>query len=101
MDHQWDIELFAKRLINAGMPKEHALRIRAELAGHLADLQEEERSHGLDDASARSAACRRLGEPDEVFREIIGSYRRRTFLGRHPFLFFAYVPMIAVVLAAR
>jgi hypothetical protein len=99
MPRKWDIEQFGHRLVSAGMPRDHALRTAAEISDHLIDLQHEEQSRGMDAESAHGAACRRLGDPDAVLHQVLRSYRRQSFIGRHPFVFFALFPFIAALVA--
>jgi hypothetical protein len=46
------------------------LRMRRELLAHLTAAFEEERARGLDDAAAAASAKRRLGDPDELRRQL-------------------------------
>lgn len=98
MSQTWDSDLLLGRLIRAGMRRDHALRTVTEFSGHLTDLEQEERAGGKDEAGAREAACRRMGDPKEVVRQITRSYRRRFFIGRHPIVFFVIAPLFVSLL---
>ena len=98
MAQTWDSDELCRRLVRAGVGRDHALRTVTELSGHVADLEQEERAGGKDEAGAREAACRRMGDPKKVVGQITQSYRRRFFMGRHPIVFFVVAPLLVSLL---
>ena len=78
-----------ERLARQALPPAYIRRFMEELSDHLEDLKEE---------SMEADIYSRLGEPEQVAEAAAVTYRRRSFLGRHPaaaFLVFAVSPVIS------
>lgn len=86
-DQPW-LNSVRRRLARQALPSAYAERFMEELGDHLDDLREE--SEQIDPSS-------RLGQPEEVAAAAVITYRRRSFIGRHPlaaFLVFAVSPVV-------
>jgi len=84
------LEEVQRRLAESNLPPAYIRRFMGELADHLEDVDEGNTSMEADVSS-------RLGDPNQVAEAAIASYRRRSFLGRHPtaaFLAFAISPVV-------
>ena len=82
-----------ERLADKRLPPKYVRRLLDELSEHLEDLKEE-------NMSTEANAYSRLGEPEQVAQAAIITYRRHSFLGRHPvatFLVFAVSPIVPLV----
>jgi hypothetical protein len=87
------LEEVRNRLTESHLPPAYIRRVVEEIADHLEDLKEE--NMGTDASS-------RLGDPNEVAEAAITSFRRRSFLARHPtaaFLVFAILPLVMLPLS--
>jgi hypothetical protein len=87
------LEEVQRRLTGSNLPPTYIRRFMDELSDHFQDLKEENMST---DASSR------LGDPKEVAEVAITSFRRRSFLSRHPtaaFLLFAILPLVMLPLS--
>jgi hypothetical protein len=69
-------------LLRRGVSPAYACRVTRELADHAEDLSES----GLDTPAG-------VGEVERLADEIVESYRKRTFAGRHPIWSFAVAPL--------
>jgi hypothetical protein len=77
-----------EQLARHNLPPSYVERFIEELVDHLEDLEEE---------NVEADLHSRLGEPEQVADAAVATYRRRSFLGRHPsaaFLVFAVSPLI-------
>lgn len=74
-------------LLRRGLPRSYVRRVVGELADHRADLL----------AEGGPEAPGRLGDPRGLADLVASQYRRRTFLGRHPWLSFAVGVLTYVV----
>jgi hypothetical protein len=87
MNPSW-LDLVRQRLAKHVLPPNYVERVVEELADHLEDLKEE---------NVEADAYSRLGDPEQVAEAAVITYRRRSFLGRHPvaaFVVFGISPVI-------
>lgn len=84
-----------KRLSKHALPSTYVQRLAEELSDHFLDLKEE-------NMKTESEVYSRLGTPEEVADAAAITYRRRSFVGRHPtaaFLTFAVLPVGLMILS--
>lgn len=82
-----------KRLARQALPPTYVRRFMEELSDHLEDITEESMSTEADVLS-------RLGKPEQVAEAAVVSYRRHSFLGRHPmaaFFVFGLSPAVSLI----
>lgn len=83
-----------RRLVRKALPPEYVERFTEELVDHFHDLTEET-------MSTEANVFARLGSPEQLVEAATTSYRRRTFLGRHPvakFLIFGVSPVVSLII---
>jgi hypothetical protein len=105
MDSEPSRSEYREELARRGLPRAYVERLVAELDDHLTDLTEE-RSTSMgaarklqpeaDDVISDDAG-QRLGEPTQLAIFAAEQYRARSFLGRHPLLTFAFMPLPLLV----
>jgi hypothetical protein len=91
-NRRW-LEEVERRLAPSGLPPGYIRRFMDELSDHLQDFTEET-------MSTEANVSSRLGEPSQVAQAAVESYRRRSFLGRHPtaaLLVFAVSPVVTSI----
>jgi hypothetical protein len=79
-----------EQLVKHALPQTYIRRFMDELSDHTQDVSEE-------NMSTEANMYSRLGEPEQVAKAAVTSYRRRSFIGRHPtaaFLVFAVSPIV-------
>jgi hypothetical protein len=101
MDNRPQHDELRGELARRGLPRAYIERLVAELDDHFTDLLEE-RSTSMgaarklqpeaDNALTHNAE-RRLGEPTRLAIFAAEQYRARSFLGRHPLVTFAFIPL--------
>ncbi len=87
MNPSW-LDLVRQRLAKHVLPPNYVERVVEELADHLEDLKKE---------NAEADTYSRLGDPEQVAEAAVVTFRRRSFLGRHPtaaFLVFTISPIV-------
>lgn len=89
------IAQFERRLAQMGCP---ALRIKEnvrELAEHFEDLKRAARDEGLTDDEAQARAIEQLGNPIILAENAVAILRYSSWWGRHPFIGFFVMPVLA------
>jgi hypothetical protein len=76
------------------MPSTHIERLTRELSEHWEDIRAAAVRAGLSRSEARGEANARLGHPDHLAANIIDGIRRRSWLGRHPFVALCVLPLL-------
>src|SRR6185436_10840986 len=84
-------------LCRRGWPGAQAGRVVREVAEHWEDLETEGREEGLDAIAAARRADERLGDVDALVRQMAETFRRASYAGRHPFVCFLLLPLLAVM----
>jgi hypothetical protein len=83
-----------KRLAQSNLPPTYIWRFMEELSDHFQDITEET-------MSTEANVLSRLGDPNQLAEAAIDSYRRHSFLGRHPtaaFVVFAISPLVSLII---
>jgi hypothetical protein len=83
-----------ERLAKHALPQTYIRRFMEEVSDHFQDITEE-------NMSTEANVYSRLGEPAQVAKAAVTSYRRRSFIGRHPmaaFLVFAVSPVVSLII---
>jgi len=83
-----------ERLAQHALPQTYIRRFMEEVSDHFQDITEE-------NMSTEANVYSRLGEPAQVAKAAVTSYRRRSFIGRHPmaaFLVFAVSPVVSLII---
>jgi len=88
----------AERLLRAGVAPRHVTRLVSELQAHFEDLVAEARSTGLSLAESESQAANRLGAEDVLAARIIAQPELRSWARQWPWLAFALLPLLFLVL---
>lgn len=83
------------KLLRKGMAPEYVNRLIQELSEHQEDLKSREFAEHQDPRIADMMAARRLGGVDELADTICGRMRERTFIGRHPWVSYVLLPILA------
>lgn len=116
MEVQESLQILCNELRCRGLPRDYIERVGGELADHAADIAAELRdatelrdaaelgsAAELGNAAATSSTsllrATQLGDPLLLAHSITCEYQRRTFLGRHPWLTFAVLPVGAMLTA--
>ena len=92
------IQELGRKLLRQGVPRRHAVRIVQELVEHRDDLEAEGLAAGQPPGAARSAASEKLGDIDELTKELMAARRRAYWWGRHPLISFVLLPLPAFLL---
>jgi hypothetical protein len=87
-----------KNLLREGLPTRYVNKIISELSEHWEDLKREGMVESVPLEIAEARADQRLGNPEELARAISSKMRSTCWLGRHPGLGFAILPLVAVVI---
>src|SRR2546430_2133460 len=87
------IQELGRKLLRQGVPRRHAVRIVQELVEHRDDLEAEGLAAGQPPGAARSAASEKLGDIDELTKELMAARRRAYWWGRHPLISFVVLPL--------
>jgi len=81
MDKKQWLDAFTHKLKREGLPPSYVTRCRCELADH------------LDDAIAEPTDWQGFGEPDQLSRQMVDSYRRATWTRRLPRLTWIFITL--------
>lgn len=92
-----DLMIHVERIVRPVRADASKPRMRRELLAHLQEAFEEERARGLDEPAALAEAKRRLGDPDEITRQLQASVSRFERLSVTPFP--RWVPAFGVAAA--
>ena len=92
------IQELGRKLVRQGMPRRYVIRIVQELVEHRDDLEAESLAAGQPPDSARSAAREKLGDIDELAKELLAAKRRSYWFGRHPVVSFILLPLPIFIL---
>lgn len=87
------IQELGRALLRQGVPRRYAARIVRELSEHRDDLEAEGLAAGQPPDEARSAAREKLGDINEVAKELLAAKRRSYWWGRHPVVSFVLLPL--------
>ncbi len=87
------------RLLRGGIAPRHVKRYLRELAEHLADLTEEQRAAGFDEADAAARARAALGPDQELADAMLRQRDFRSISARFPWAVFGIMPPLVVVFA--
>ena len=82
-----------RKLLLQGLPRRYVARVVREFDEHRDDLEAEAQATGLSPESARSVARERLGDIDELAKELLATKRRCYWWGRHPLISFVLLPL--------
>lgn len=96
MDAQPWLENLRRELAHKNLPPFYVERIVEELSDHLTDFMEDRMST---DAKDLRSVVARLGTARDVATAAHSEYQRTSFWGRHPFLGFIVLPVVALPLA--
>jgi hypothetical protein len=83
------------RLLELGCPVGHMQRSVREAADHREDLMEQALAEGLSAPAAEERVETRLGNPKALAEDLMAARRRSTWCGRHRFIVFALLPLLA------
>jgi hypothetical protein len=89
------VEQLRFQLLQLGCPLSHMQRSVQEAADHREDLLEEALAEGLTPPAAEKQMWTRLGDPKALAEDLMVARRRSTWCGRHRFIVFALLPLLA------
>jgi hypothetical protein len=93
------IQELGRKLVRQGVPGRYVARVVRELTEHREDLEGEARAGGQSPDAARSAAGDKLGDIDELAKELLATRRRSYWWGRHPLVSFVLLPLPMFILS--
>lgn len=89
------IHQLRSRLLELGCPLNRLQRLVREVADHREDLIQAALAKGLPAAEAKARAEASLGNPESLAEDLMVSVRQSSWCGRHRFITFALVPLLA------
>ncbi len=89
------IEHLRFRLLELGCPSKRLKRAVREVADHREDLVEAALAEGITPREAQTRADASLGNPKRLAEELMISACRSSWCGRHRFIVFAVIPLLA------
>jgi hypothetical protein len=84
------------RLVELGCPNAQLKRLSREIAEHREDIKQAAGEAGLSAAEAEARVIARLGDPHYLAEQHMAMLRQSSWLGRHSFIGFGLVPLVAV-----
>ncbi len=82
------------KLLRKGIAPSYVDRLIQELSEHQEDLKSGEFAEHQDTHLAEIMAAQRLGSVDELAENICDRMRQRTFIGRHPWVSYLFLPIL-------